>query len=137
IIDFDYIDTSGELRDQSREHAARITRFSEALRSDLARSGKFRIVMPRCDPAPCASAGPPSALLESVRAAGAKLVLVGGVHKQSTLIQWAKVQVIDVASVRVVLDKLLTFRGDTDEAWDRAEEFLAREVAAFAPGDSK
>ena len=50
-----------------------------------------------------------------------------------TLIQWAGVQAIDVETERVVLDKLLTFRGDTDEAWDRAEVFLARELTALAP----
>ena len=134
VIELDYVDTSGEVRDQGQEHAARIARFSEALRGDLARSGKFRIVTPRCDPAPCASSGaPPSALLASAREAGAKLVLIGGVHKQSTLIQWAKVQAIDVDADRVVLDKLLTFRGDTDEAWDRAEVFLARELTTLAP----
>ena len=134
VIDLDYVDTSGEVRDQHQEHAARIARFSEALRSDLARSGKFRIVAPRCDPAPCTSSGaPPAALLAAARQAGAKLVLIGGVHKQSTLIQWAKVQAIDVDADRVVLDKLITFRGDTDEAWDRAEAFLAREMAALAP----
>jgi hypothetical protein len=44
----------------------------------------------------------------------ATLVLIGGVHKQSTLIQWAKVQAIDVDAGRLVLDKLLTFRGDTE-----------------------
>ena len=133
IIDLDYVDTSGEVRDQRQEHAARIARFSDTLRGDLARGGKFRIVTPRCDPAPCSSAALPSELLAQARAAGAKLMLIGGVHKQSTLIQWAKVQAIDVDADRVVLDKLLTFRGDTDEAWDRAEAFLAREVTALAP----
>jgi hypothetical protein len=31
---------------------------------------------------------------------------------------------------KVVFDKLLSFRGDTDEAWRRAEEFLARDIGA-------
>jgi hypothetical protein len=132
VIDLDYVDTSGEPRDQRQEHAARIARFSDALRGDLARGGKFRIVTPQCDPAPCTSATPSPELVARAREAGARLVLVGGVHKQSTLIQWAKVQAIDVETERVVLDKLLTFRGDTDEAWDRAEAFLAREMTGLA-----
>jgi hypothetical protein len=41
------------------------------------------------------------------------------------------VQAIDVDAERLVLDRLLTFRGDTDEAWERAEAFVAREVAAL------
>jgi hypothetical protein len=49
VIDLDYVDTSGEVRDQRQEHAARIARFSEALRADLSRGGKFRVVTLRCD----------------------------------------------------------------------------------------
>jgi hypothetical protein len=132
VLDLVYVDTSGEARDQTQEHAARIRRFSDALRSDLARSGKFRIVTPQCGSTPCSASGEPSELLARAREAGAKLMLIGGVHKQSTLIQWATVQALDVDDDRPVLDKLLTFRGDTDEAWERAEAFVAREVAALA-----
>jgi hypothetical protein len=132
VLDLDYVDTSGEVRDQTQEHAVRIRRFSEALRGDLARSGRFRIVTPQCGSTPCSANGERSELVARAREAGAKLVLIGGVHKQSTLIQWAKVQAVDVDADRLVLDKLLTFRGDTDEAWERAEAFVAREVAALA-----
>lgn len=133
VFDLVYVDTSGEPRDQTQEHAARIRRFSDALRSDLARSGKFRIVTPQCGADPCAAGGEPAELVAQARAAGAKLVVIGGIHKQSTLIQWVKVQAVEVRNERVVLDKLLTFRGDTDEAWQRAEAFAAREVAALVP----
>jgi hypothetical protein len=132
VLDMVYVDTSGEPRDQSQEHAARIRRFADALRSDLARSGKFRVVTPQCGAAPCSASGESAELVARAREAGAKLVLSGGVHKQSTLVQWAKVQAVDVDTDRLVLDKLLTFRGDTDEAWERAEAFVAREVAALA-----
>jgi hypothetical protein len=132
VLDLVYVDTSGEPRDQTQEHAARIRRFTDALRSDLARSGKFRVVTPQCGSAPCSASGEVAELVARAREAGAKLVLIGGIHKQSTLIQWAKVQAVEVRNERVVLDKLLTFRGDTDEAWERAEAFVAREVAALA-----
>jgi len=132
VLDLDYFDTSGEVRDQTQAHAARIRRFSEALRSDLARGGRFRIVTAQCGAAACAASAEPSELVARAREAGAKLLLIGGVHKQSTLIQWAKVQAVDVDAGRPVLDKLYTFRGDTDEAWERAEAFVAREVAALA-----
>jgi hypothetical protein len=132
VLDLVYVDTSGEPRDQAQEHVARTRRFSGALRSDLERSGRFRIVTPQCGAAPCSAGGEPAELLARAREAGAKLVLIGGIHKQSTLIQWAKVQAVDVDTERLVLDRLLTFRGDTDEAWERAEAFVAREVAALA-----
>jgi len=133
VLDFDYIDTSGEVRDQRQEHAARLQRFANALRNDLAQTGKFRIVSPQCGAAPCAADSlEPAELAARARAAGARLMLLGGIHKQSTLIQWAKVQAVDIEAGRVVLDKLVTFRGDTDEAWERAEAFVVREVTGLA-----
>ena len=42
--------------------------------------------------------------------------MVGGIHKMSTLVQWAKAEVIDLRSGQIVLDRLFTFRGDTDQA---------------------
>jgi hypothetical protein len=51
----------------------------------------------------------------------------------STLVQWAKIQIADEEQGRVVFDRLLTFRGDTDEAWQKAESFIARDVLHSAP----
>ena len=131
VLEFDYVDTSGEARDQQKEHAARLQRFAEGLRQDLAGSGKCRIVHPACDPAPCTAAGSdPTALVDSARQAGAKLVIFGGVHKMSTLIQWAKLQALDLQSDKIIFDKLITFRGDNDESWRQAESFVAREFIA-------
>src|SRR5215472_6596547 len=74
VLDLDYVDTSGEVRDQTQEHAARIRRFSDALRSDLERNGRFRIVTPQCGAGPCAASGEPSELVARAREAGAKLM---------------------------------------------------------------
>jgi hypothetical protein len=46
-------------------------------------------------------------------------------------VQWAQVKAIDVKTGRLALDKLFTFRGDTDEAWRRAEAFISDELAAL------
>jgi hypothetical protein len=131
VLEFEYLDTSGEVQDQQKEHAARLQRFAEGLRKDLVDSGKYRIVQPACDPAPCTAAGSdPMALVDSARQAGAKLVIFGGVHKMSTLVQWAKLQALDLQSDKIVFDKLITFRGDNDESWRQAESFVAREFIA-------
>jgi hypothetical protein len=128
VIDFDYVDTSGEERDQRQEHAARLNDFMAALRRDLAAQGKT-IVAPNCDPAPCSAAHPADALLRAAREAGARILLIGGIHKMSTLVQWAKVVAIDTATEKVVFDKLFTFRGDSDDAWRSSESFVARQLA--------
>ncbi len=41
IADFDYVDTSGEARDQRAEHQARVVRFAELLRESSRRSRQF------------------------------------------------------------------------------------------------
>ena len=132
MLDLDYVDTSGELGDSRQLHAAKLAHFSQALRADLAKSGKFKVVTPSCDPSPCAAGtADPSDLFAKARQAGARLMILGGVHKMSTLVQWAKVQMVDVVDNKVMLDKLVTFRGDDDDAWNRAEGFIAGEIGAY------
>ncbi len=131
VIDFDYVDTSGEERDQRREHEARLEAFMRALKGDLAKGGSFRIVTPACAPGPCALAGVTVGnLVTAAREAGADILLIGGIHKMSTLVQNAKVEAIDTSTGRVMFVKLFTFRGDTDDAWRRAETFIANEIVA-------
>ncbi len=57
-------------------------------------------------------------------------MVLGGFHKMSTLVQWAKIQIVDEDEGRVVFDRLVTFRNDSDDAWTRAETFLFREIMA-------
>ncbi len=130
VIDFDYVDTSGEPNDQREDHARRLRDFMMSLRRDLARDGKFRIVALDCGDAPCAvGKETPTDLFDSAKKAGARLLLYGGVHKMSTLVQWAKTQLVDVEKNRLIDDRWLTFRGDDDEAWRRAEAYLAKRLA--------
>jgi len=111
--DFSYTDTSAEPANQTAAHERRLSAFMAALRRDIGADGRYR---------PVASAQD-----------GAAFKVIGGIQKTSTLVQWAKVAVIDVGARKLVMDKLYTFRGDNDEAWQRAEMFVSREVmAAFA-----
>ena len=73
--------------------------------------------------------------MKAADAAGADFLMVGGIHKMSTLVQWAKAEVIDLRSGQIVLDKLFTFRGDTDQAWRRAEKFISNELTTLAPSN--
>ncbi len=131
VVDFDYLDTSGEERDQRQEHEARLKDFMAALRSHLAAQGKV-IVTPNCHPTPCSAARTPADdLLRAAREAGADIMVVGAVQKMSTLIQWAKAGAIHTGTGQMLLDKLYTFRGDNDESWRRAEAFIAGEMASL------
>jgi hypothetical protein len=132
LLDFDYVDTSGEARDQSEFHRQQVDNFTRNLGAQLERSGKFRVVTLHCDPAPCTTDdAAPADLVAKARQSGARLVLFGGVHKASTLVQWAKAQVVDVEADRVVFNRLMSFRGDDEQAWERAEAFLAKDLLSY------
>jgi hypothetical protein len=68
------------------------------------------------------------ALTDAARQSGARLLLYGGIHKMSTLVQFGKAQIADLESDQVVYDRTITFRGDDDNAWKRASEFLAEDL---------
>jgi hypothetical protein len=110
LDDFSYTDTSAEPTDQSAAHEKRLQAFMVALRRDIAADPRYRLAPSVQD--------------------GAAFKVIGGIQKTSTLVQWAKVVVIDVGAKKVVMDKLYTFRGDNDESWERAEIFVSREVMA-------
>ena len=69
-------------------------------------------------------------LTDAARQSGARLLLYGGIHKMSTLVQFGKAQIADLETDQVVYDRTITFRGDDDNAWKRAGEFLAEDLAA-------
>jgi len=131
VVDFDYADTSGEVRDQSAFHSRNLQQFVGTIRTGLEQSGLFRVVPITCQPDPCSiTATDPTDLLDAARRAGARLLLFGGIHKMSTLVQWAKAQIIDVQTEKIVFDRLMTFRGDDDGAWRHAEGFLLKDITA-------
>ena len=68
----------------------------------------------------------------AAREAGADLLLIGGVHKLSTLVQNAGIDAIDAKTGKAIFHRLFTFRGDTDDAWRRAEMFIFDEIAAVS-----
>jgi hypothetical protein len=129
IVDFAYVDTSGEPTDQASLHRERLQALMNALKRDFAADARFRLLPLPCAPASC-GAETPAALLGSAAAAGVDILVIGGIRKQSTLVQWAKAEAIDVAADRVLLDRLYTFRGDNAEAWNRAEAFLSQDIRA-------
>jgi len=129
VAEIQYVDTSGEPVDQSADHFRRLRQFEASLRSDLAASGKIRTVSLDC-PANACSVGDIDAprLIDRAKAAGATHLLIGSIHKLSTLIQWAKFDLIDVKARNVVFNRLVTFRGDNDKAWSNAETFVVQEI---------
>jgi len=129
VAEIQYIDTSGEVIDQGADHFRRLRLFEASLRADLAASGKVRDATLDCPPNAC-SVGDIELdpLLDKAQAAGAAYLLISSFHKVSTLVQWAKVDIVEVKTRNVVFNRLVTFRGDNDNAWRHAESFIVREI---------
>ncbi|TWB63544.1 DUF2380 domain-containing protein [Nitrospirillum viridazoti] len=135
IPDFGFVDTSGETGDQQAAHAARLAALTQGLKADLGSGGHYRVLSLACGGAgggvDCRAADP-AALAEAARRAGARVLVLGDVHKTSTLLLSTKVQVLDLQTNRLLLDRFLSFRGDNDEAWRRMTHFIARELDGLA-----
>ncbi|WP_348638253.1 DUF2380 domain-containing protein [Bradyrhizobium sp. ISRA463] len=128
IQDFGYLDTSREPTDQSASHQERLQAFTAALRRDVAADALYRLVPSSCGSTCDADAPLTAERLRAAAQGGANVLIVGLVQKMSTLVQWARVRAVDLDKNRVLFEKLYTFRGDNDEAWQRAEAFVAREI---------
>ena len=129
VADFDYIDTSGEVRDQRAEHQARVAHFAELLRESLGERGDFHVQPLECTDPPCTPINmQPAKFIDASRRSGARFVLYGGIHKISTLVQWGDVQLLDLEADKVLFRQNVTFRGDTDEAYRRAAAFVSGSV---------
>jgi len=129
IPDILFSDTSTEETEQTAAHDARLRSMVDGLRADLAGSKRFKVLALTCGGASCAER---AASLDDVRsearAGGARLLLIGVVHKMSTLILWMNIMVVDVASGDRVLVRTVSFRADNDDAWRRAGAFAAKHV---------
>ena len=131
IADFDYKDTSGETQDQAAAHAERLKNFTRLIDDELSASGNYQVVAITCPKRPCsAGAMDAESLTDAARQSGARLLLYGGIHKMSTLVQFGKAQIADLETDQLVYDRTISFRGDDDTAWKRASEFLAEDLAA-------
>jgi hypothetical protein len=124
ISNFDFVDTSDEVRDQQQVHAARLDVFMHTLREAIEKDGKYRLV---------ALAGDKADEMGDARKAGVKRLVTGGIHKMSTLVMWMKAGAFDVETGKPIFDRLFTFRSDTDDGWRRAAMFLVEELEVL-PG---
>lgn len=127
VPSFDFTDGSGEVRDQTAEHEAQLALFNETLRGALEEGG-LDVVVPECGEGCSPGNTQFKAMAEAARAVDAPLLLVGGLHKVSTLIGTIRLSVIDLDTDKVVCTRSLTYRGDNAEAWTRAAEFTAGDV---------
>ena len=135
VADFDYKDTSGEARDQSAEHKARVAHFAELVRENLSAQDDTSVLPFECPQHPCTPIRMGSDdFIAAARRSGARFIVYGGIHKMSTLVQNGLVEVLDLRNEKLILKRAVSFRGDNDEAYRRAAMFVADTVREAMTG---
>jgi TolB-like protein len=131
VFDFEMVDTSlqGAANGPRADEAARLARVTDELRRDLAQSGRVDVV----GITPVAAQAGASNLQDCggcdaqlARRLGAKYSVTGWVQKVSNLILNLNVVVRDAESEKIIWGKSVDMRGNTDESWSRALDYLVR-----------
>jgi hypothetical protein len=135
LMPFTYVDTSGEPRDQTVDHEARLRRMSTEIGAELDNGRIYRVVpvppeLERCD------ATDSDCILAASRRAGVDRLLVGTLQKVSTMATQGWVGLFDASTGRRLFYRQLTFRGDNDQAWERAASYLSKEIRS-SPSESR
>ena len=131
VFDFELIDTSlqGEVDGPRSDEQGRLMRAGDQVRKALADSGRFTVL----DIAPVNVAAHDSNLqacggceVQLARQIGADLVITGTVQKVSNLILNINFYLRDVHTGQLVTAMSADMRGNTDESWTRAADYLLR-----------
>jgi Protein of unknown function (DUF2380) len=134
VFDFELIDTSleGAIRGARADEQERLARLSDQLRQLLRDSGRFSLV----DITPIANEAQGSNLqacggcdIRLARRIGAELAITGTVQKVSNLI----LNLNNASSGATIAAMSADMRGNTDETWSRALDWLVRN-RLLAPG---
>ena len=148
VADFDYIDPSGGVMEPERLATERLRALVQQVREGLDQSGRYRVVTLECEPAPC-SAGrtDPAELIAKAQAAGARLLVFGGIQKMNTVIQYGNDK---YAESLATMDRFLaetksdkpehqSFRAGLLASLDRNDEASAiyKELVAKNPSDKR
>jgi Protein of unknown function (DUF2380) len=137
VLPLGLTDTSGEMPPHTQEHKDRLAALTRYLSQMLAADGLYTVI----DPTPIAAAIDKASASQPLDACNgcerdlarqvrAERVLIGRVDKVSTLIGSLRLNIEDVATGRSVFSRVLSFRGDTDDAWQHAVRFFVRDLQA-------
>jgi hypothetical protein len=138
VFDFEPVDTSfeGATYGPRADQQARIAQITGRLRDQLAKSGRVTVV----DITPVAAQARAANLrncggcdAQFASQVGADFAVTGWVQKVSNLVLNVKVMMTDAKTRRVTL-KGVDMRGNTDESWTRASDWLIGNELLAPPG---
>jgi Protein of unknown function (DUF2380) len=133
MLPLDMVDTSGETPSRAKEHEDRLKVLAPESVERTGRGSGLLDHRPDADwrsdlgsPIDTAPGGMQWLRTRPRQTLRVDRVLVGRVDKISTLIGDPSLRIVDVQSGRIVFGRTISFRGDTDEAWQRAARFFVR-----------
>jgi hypothetical protein len=131
VFEFELLDTSlqGAVNGAQADEQRRLKDVTEQLRKALTQSGDFEVL----DIAPVNAAAHASNLqncggcdVQFAQKLGADLAITGLVQKVSALILNMNIYLRDAHTGKLVTAMSADFRGNTDESWSRAMNYLVR-----------
>jgi hypothetical protein len=141
ILDFDLVDDQHELSPATVEYQ-RLRTIRDQLQEEFARSGLYRVIdvgavadLIKMNQSKSQLHECNGCELDIARSLHADRVLVGWVQKVSNLILNINIQIEDVATGTIVLNKSVDLRGNTDETWRRGVSFLVRSMVEKNQGN--
>jgi hypothetical protein len=136
VFDIELQDTSGESNTPAQ--AERIRATTEALRNELAETGKYETVDLSTERDRIAKLGYQrscvTCFMDVARERGADVAVFGTVNKISTLILSMEIKVLSVETGKEVVRGVADIRGDNDRAWLRGMQWLVEH--RIAPPDT-
>lgn len=130
VLPIKILDTSGEAEDQKQQHERRLRNMAAALAADVKRAGRYdAVLLSQEDVQAACPRESPECLFDYAQKQHAKYVFIGVVHKSSTLIMQIFSKVVDVETGKTVSSRDISFRGDNDDSWSRAESFLSSRIS--------
>jgi len=131
VFDFELVDTSlqGEVDGPRSDERDRLMRIGDQLRKEITESGKFQLI----DISPVNAAAHGSNLqacggcdVQLAQKLGADFAVTGVVQKVSNLILNISIYIRDTHSGQLIAAMNADMRGNTDESWSRAMNYLVR-----------
>jgi hypothetical protein len=139
VLPLEIADTSGETASPAKEREDRLTTLTLYLSRELGTHELYAVIDPVSIGSEIDKARAAQPLdrcngceRDLARLVHADRVLIGAVDKVSTLIGSLRLRIVDVATGQSIFSRVLGFRGDTDEAWQRAARFFVRDLEATA-----
>jgi hypothetical protein len=137
VLPLNLNDTSGETPPHTQEHKERLVALTRYLSQILATDGIYTVIDPTAIAPAIAKVSATQPLdacngceRDLARQVHADRVMVGEVDKVSTLIGSLRLNIENVADGQIVFSRVLSFRGDTDDAWQHAVRFFVRDLQA-------